>query len=81
MSHSNSLHLAQIKSGDHVVLLDFNAGKGLINRLNSLGMTPGADIRVVQNIGRGPLIVSVRGARIALGRGEAEQLVVEHYLS
>ncbi len=58
-------------------MLGFQSGKGLVHRMNALGLTPGARIQMVQNIGRGPLIISVRGARIALGRGEAEQLMVE----
>jgi Fe2+ transport system protein FeoA len=42
----------------------------------SLGFTPGADVSVIQNFGRGPLIALVRGARIALGRGEAQRIRV-----
>lgn len=29
---------------------------------------------MIQNFGRGPIIVLVRGTRIALGRGEAERV-------
>jgi ferrous iron transport protein A len=42
----------------------------------SLGFTPGAPVVMVQNFGRGPLIVLVREARIALGRGEADKVLV-----
>ncbi len=42
----------------------------------SLGFTPGAEVVVAQNFGRGPLIAVVRNARIALGRGEAGRLYV-----
>jgi len=31
---------------------------------------------MVQNFGRGPIIVMVRGTRIALGRGEAQKIIV-----
>lgn len=31
---------------------------------------------MVQNFGHGPIIVMVRGTRIALGRGEAEKVMV-----
>ena len=80
MTPNRCTKLTQIKSGNHATLLNFSAGKGLVNRMNSLGLTPGADIEMVQNIGNGPLIICVRGARIALGRGEADQLLVEDYL-
>ena len=49
---------------------------GLVSRLSSLGFTPGARVTMVQNFGRGPIIVIVRGTRIALGRGEAQKIVV-----
>ncbi|MDX1665295.1 MAG: FeoA family protein [Candidatus Promineifilaceae bacterium] len=39
-------------------------------RLAELGLTPGATLRVLQNKG-GPLLVSVRDSRLALGRGMA----------
>jgi Fe2+ transport system protein FeoA len=42
----------------------------------TLGFTPGADVTIVQNFGRGPLIARVRDARIALGRGEANKVYV-----
>ena len=47
------------------------------NRLASLGFTPGVTINMTQNFGRGPLIVTVRGTRVALGRGEAAKIIVE----
>jgi Fe2+ transport system protein FeoA len=31
---------------------------------------------MLQNYGKGPLVVSVRGARVALGREEAVKIVV-----
>ena len=47
-----------------------------MSRLATLGFTPGAKLTMVQNFGRGPLIVSIRGTRIALGRGEAAKVCV-----
>jgi Fe2+ transport system protein FeoA len=46
------------------------------HRLLELGLTPGAELRVVQDSG-GPMVVSVRGSRVALGRELAERLWVE----
>jgi ferrous iron transport protein A len=51
-------------------------GHHFLSRLASLGFTPGARLRVVQNYGRGPIIVSVRETRVALGRGESEKILV-----
>lgn len=55
-------------------------GRELTSRLTSLGLTPGADLEVIQNYGHGPLIVNVRGTHVALGRGEARKLLVEEKL-
>jgi len=41
------------------------------------GLNPGSEIQNLQNWGRGPLIVEVHGARLALGRGQAARVVVE----
>jgi ferrous iron transport protein A len=53
-----------------------DGGHRLVSRLAALGFTPGAPITVVRNHGAGPLIVLVRGAQIALGRGEARRIKV-----
>jgi len=45
-------------------------------RLAALGFTPGAEVRVVRNQGRGPLIVSVLDTEVALGRGQAAHIIV-----
>ncbi|MEZ0397202.1 MAG: FeoA family protein [Anaerolineales bacterium] len=71
------LPLAEIRPGERALLRQFRAGRAVENRLASLGFTPGAAVEVVQNFGRGPLIVSVRGTRVALGRGEAAKILVE----
>lgn len=42
----------------------------------TLGFTPGTRVTVIQNYGHGPLIVRVRDTRVALGRGEAEKILV-----
>jgi ferrous iron transport protein A len=74
--HSTTLSLAELKTGEHAVFQEIHAEKGVVSRLSSLGFTPGAEIEMTQNYGRGPLVVTVRGMRIALGRQEAGQAVV-----
>jgi len=55
---------------------ELDGGRGVIGRLAALGFTPDAEVTIVQNFGRGPLIVTVRDTRIALGRGEAAKIQV-----
>ncbi len=71
------LSLADLQAGQRATVREFRAGRAVESRLASLGLTPGAALEVVQNYGRGPLIVSVRGTRIALGRGEAAKILVK----
>lgn len=40
-------------------------------RLAALGFVPGARVLVETNYGYGPIIVRIRGARVAVGRGQA----------
>lgn len=68
--------LVDLARGEHGTLLDFTDERQVTNRLASLGFTPGAGVDMTQNYGRGPLIVTVRGTRVALGRGEAERIFV-----
>ncbi len=57
-----------------------NGGHAFVSRLAALGFTPGAPVTMVQNRGRGPMIVMVRDCRIALGRGEAAKVMVQREL-
>lgn len=52
-------------------------GRGFVGRMAALGFTPGAMVTMVQNFGRGPMIVLVRGTRLALGRGEGQKVLVQ----
>jgi len=72
-----SLPLSDLKPGEHATLIEIHAGRGAMGRMTSLGFTPGVDLEMTQNYGRGPLLVTVRGTRVALGRHEAERLLVQ----
>lgn len=72
-----ALPLSEIKTGDRVTLRAIQVGRDLTSRLTSLGLTPGAQMEVLQNFGHGPLIINVRGTHVALGRGEARRILVE----
>jgi ferrous iron transport protein A len=73
----DDLTLSGVARGERVRLQSIAGGHELLSRLASLGFTPGAWLSVVQNRGRGPIIVELRGTRVALGRREATRIVVE----
>lgn len=76
MERRNGVALSAVNSGELVEIKRMAGGHHFLSRLASLGFTPGARLRVVQNYGRGPIIVNVRDTRVALGRGEAEKILV-----
>jgi ferrous iron transport protein A len=77
MDHPNTISLTDLSVDHYAKILAFNIGTVETTRLVSLGFTPGAEVSMTQNYGRGPLIVTVRGTRVALGRIEATKIFVE----
>jgi len=71
------LALAGVRRGEAVQVRRLEGGHHFVSRLASLGFTPGVRLMVLQNFGHGPIIVALRDTRIALGRGEAGQILVE----
>ena len=76
MSRAKAIPLASLAPNEVGIVQYLAGGRGLTSRLATLGFTPGARVTMVQNFGRGPIIVMVRGTRIALGRGEAQKIMV-----
>ena len=75
-SSDEAVPLSALHAGERGVVIELAAGRNLMSRMASLGFTPGAEVTVMQNFGRGALIARVRDARIALGRGEAGRIYV-----
>jgi len=81
------LPLTALRDGESGIITSIKAGRGrggggrgwgFKKRLMDMGLTPGTRITVVRSAPfRGPLEVSVRGSRLALGRGMAERIFVE----
>ena len=72
---SNVFPLVMAAIGEQVYLESIKGGKKMLRRLSALGLTPGVELSVVQNAG-GALMLSVRGSRIALGRGMSQRVMV-----
>jgi len=73
--------LSTLAPGKVGVVRQLAGGRGLVSRLAALGFTPGAEVRMIQNFGHGPIIVLVRDTRIALGRGEARKVLVRRIVN
>ena len=70
-SYPSTLPLTDMKTGEHAILEEIHTERAVTARLSSLGLTPGVDVEMTQNYGHGPLVITVRGTRIAMGRREA----------
>ncbi len=49
----------------------------LLNRLNSIGLTPGTRLQVVKNDRKMPVLIFARETLLALNRRDAERIEVE----
>lgn len=76
-THDNAMPLCEMPIGSAGVARRIMGGREFSRRAATLGLTPGADLKVLQNHGSGPILILVRGARLALGRGEAAKVIVE----
>lgn len=73
---TTKIPLAELAVNERATIQSFAGARAVTTRLASLGFTPGVEVDMTQNYGRGPLIVTVRGTRVALGRGEAAKIFV-----
>lgn len=69
--------LAGTPAGSRVRVVGIDGGMRVQSRLLGMGLNSGTRLDVRSNDGRGPVIVAVGHARIALGRSMAEKVRVE----
>ncbi len=54
----------------------YSGGKAMLGRCLSMGFTPGSTVRMLENYGRGPVLVNVCDSEVALGREIAGKIMV-----
>ena len=67
----SAIGLDELPTGEEAEIESLHGLGSTLSRLAALGFVPGSRVSMVQNRGRGPLIVSVIHTRVALGRSEA----------
>ena len=68
--------LTNVSPGREVTLIDIQGGRGLRSKLYSMGLIPGAKLKIVGN-GGGPIMIAINDTRLALGFGMARKIMVE----
>ena len=76
MKKENNVPLIYLKEGEEGVIAFIAAGFMATQRLADLGLTPGTKIKIVKSALYGPIEISVRGSKLALGRGIAMKVLV-----
>jgi ferrous iron transport protein A len=70
--------LRALARGTHAVVRQVHGGQGLRRRLGAVGVHPGDTFEVLQaGITGGPVLIEIHGARVAIGRRQAERVEVE----
>lgn len=78
MSDERQISLTQMVAGQSGIVAEIRGGYGLVNRLGALGVRPGKRITKLSSIFmRGPVIIQVDRAEMALGFGMARRIIVE----
>ena len=72
-----SIPLSMATNGVPLRVMGVRAGRGLRKRLADMGLTPGVLIRVVDRQRCGPVLIDLKGSRLALGYGMAFKIDVE----
>lgn len=71
----NNKSLIELKCGDNCTIQKICAGCGATKRLYEMGFNTGAKVKVVKN-DTGPVIVTLTGNKVAVGRGLAQKIIV-----
>jgi Fe2+ transport system protein FeoA len=70
--------LKDLKQGEKGKILAIRGGCGIHKRLLDMGITPGTIVSVVGAAPlKGPVMIKVRGSKLAIGMGIASKVLVE----
>jgi len=74
----NKVSLIDLRKGEKGIIVSIEGGRGVVQRLTDMGLTPGVEIKVIEtSLFAGPVKILVRGFNLALGRGIATKILVK----
>ncbi len=72
------LTLVEMKTGQTGTVVEVLGGRGLIRRLDALGIRPGKKVtKISATLFHGPVTIRVDNAQVAVGFGMARKIIVE----
>lgn len=73
----NTVSLSSVPDQARVRVVQIIGSRCMVGRLRGLGILPGAEVTVLSGRRGGPVLISYKGNRIAIGCGMASQIMVE----
>lgn len=75
-SGEKCVFLNDVKKNTNVTLEELCNNRRLKQKLRDMGLTKGVEFKVVNNSNNGPVIVNLRGSKLALGHGMSKKIMV-----
>jgi ferrous iron transport protein B len=72
------IRLSDAKPGQEITLFRIEGGRGMKQKLAEMGLIPGEKIKRVESSDNGPIIIVVKGTKLAIGRGMADKIILEN---
>lgn len=75
---NEAVSIISLNEGERGIVSHAVGGFGLLRRLAEMGLTPGAEVKVLRKgLFSGPVEIEVRGVALALGYGVASKVFVK----
>jgi len=74
---NNPIPLINLKEGEKAIIVSITCEVDVTQRLIDMGLIPGTEITVIKSAFFGPIEISVRSSKLAVGRGIAAKILVK----
>jgi len=71
------MRLSDARPHTRLILSEIEGGERLEKKLTDMGLIPGEQISKLESSGKGPVMLLVKGAKIVIGRGMADKIIVK----
>jgi len=74
----DKINLTKMRAGTRGIVVKVDGGRGLVKRLDALGIRSGTKItKVSSQLMRGPVTIALGNTRVAIGFGMARKIIIE----
>ena len=76
MTDKHSAPLSLMHKSQKLTIVEIHGGHGFVYRMKEMGFIPGVKIELLSSGHPGPVIVKIKGSKIAIGHGVAHKIMV-----